>query len=190
MKRLLWIGLLLGAPCLAAPARYELDPEHLTIAFMTDHLGFAKVLGTFAKAQGSYVFDADTGELSDVRVVVETASVDTGHERRDEHLRSNDFLGSAKFPRMTFTAAGGQSLGNQRYAIAGQLELKGVTRPLRLEATLNKSGPYPIGKPVQAMGISARGQLRRSEFGMTYSVDNGWVGDTVELIIEFEARRP
>lgn len=190
MKRLFWLALLMGTPCLAAPVRYELDPEHMTIAFMTDHLGFARVLGTFTRASGSYVFDADTGVLSEVRVVVETASVDTGHERRDEHLRSDDFLGSKKFPRMTFTAADGRSIGNQRYVIAGQLELKGVTRPLRLEATLNKSGPYPIGKPVQAMGVSARGQLKRSEFGMTYSVDNGWVGDAVELIIEFEARRP
>ncbi len=189
MKRLLWIALLLSAPSLAAPARYELDPEHLTIAFLTDHLGFAKVLGSFAKASGSYVFDAETGVLSEVRVIVETASVDTGHERRDEHLRSDDFLDSAKFPRMTFTARNARPLGNQRYAIEGQLELRGVTRPLTIEATVNKSGVYPIGKPVQAMGVSARGQLKRSEFGMTYSVDNGWVGDAVDLLIEFEARR-
>lgn len=189
MRRLLWIALLLGTPAVAAPARYELDPEHMTIAFLTDHLGFAKVLGSFAKASGSYVFDAETGELADVRVVVATASVDTGHARRDEHLRSDDFLGSAKFPQMTFTARSARPVGNQRYAIEGQLELKGVTRPLTIAATLNKSGPYPIGKPVQAMGVSARGQLKRSEFGMTYSVDNGWVGDTVELVIEFEARR-
>ena len=90
---------------------------------------------------------------------------------------------------MTFTATSAKALGNDRYTIDGQLELRGVTRPLTLEATLNKSAPYPIGDKAFVMGVSARGSLKRSDFGMTYAVENGLVGDTVELIIEFEARR-
>lgn len=190
MKRFLLFALLLGSGALsAAPARYELDPEHLTIAFLTEHIGYAKVLGSFGKATGTYTFDETTGTLSNVRIVVETASVTTGHDRRDQHLRSEDFLASSKFPRMTFTAQGARALGNGRFDVAGQLELRGVVRPLTLSATMNKSAPYPIGDKAHVMGVSARGSLRRSEFGMTYSVENGWVGDTVELIIELEARR-
>jgi polyisoprenoid-binding protein YceI len=180
---------LLCGPLLAAPARYELDTEHLTIAFLGEHIGYAKTLGSFRKASGSYVFDDSIQALSELRVVVETASVDTGHERRDRHLRSADFLASAEFPRMTFTAASGRAVGNGRYVIDGQLELRGVTRPLTLEATVNKIAPYPIGDKDIVMGVSARGSLKRSDFGMTYAVENALVGDVVELLLEFEARR-
>lgn len=189
MKKLLWCLLLAGMPLHADPVRYQLDPEHLTVAFLVNHVGFAKVLGSFSSVTGSYLFDAATGEVTDLEVVVETASVDTGHERRDEHLRSGDFLDSRKFPRMTFKARDAALAGNGRYTITGELDLKGVVKPLVLAATLNKRGPYPFGPSVEAMGISARGTLKRSEHGMTYGVDNGWVGNDVELIIEFEARR-
>lgn len=178
----------------AEPARYEIDPEHLTVAFLVDHIGYAKMLGQFRKASGSYTYDEQTGKLSDVKVVVDTASVDTGHERRDEHLRGKDFLNSSKFPQMVFTAQNGRRTGQNQFVIEGELELLGVKRPLALEATLNKAGQYPIGggllggKPY-VMGVSARGNLKRSSYGMMYAVENGWVGDNVELIIEFEARR-
>lgn len=178
----------------AQPARYEIDPDHLSIGFLVDHVGYSKVLGMFRKAEGSYVFDEETGELSDLRVVVDTASVFTNHQKRDEHLKSADFLNSAEFPQMTFTAAGARRAGEREYLIDGDLELLGKRRPVTLQATWNKSGEYPFGggllggKP-WVMGVSARGSFKRSAFGMTYSVDNGWVGDEVELIIEFEARR-
>ena len=70
-----------------------------------------------------------------------------------------------------------------------ELTLLGTTRPLTLEATLNKSAVYPIGDRAEVMGVSARGALKRSEFGMTYGVEGGLVGDDVEIIIEIEARR-
>ncbi len=190
MRKLALICLtLLCGPLIAAPARYELDTEHLTVAFLAEHIGYAKTLGSFRKASGNYVFDDSIQALSELRVVVETASVDSGHERRDRHLRGADFLASAEFPRMTFTAASGRAIGNGRYLIDGQLELRGITRALTLEATVNKIAPYPIGEKDVVMGVSARGSLKRSDFGMTYGVENGLVGDTVELIIEFEARR-
>ena len=65
----------------------------------------------------------------------------------------------------------------------------GVERPLTLVATWNKSGVYPFGDKNYVMGVSARGSFKRSDFGMNYSVENGWVGDTVEIMIEFEAIR-
>ncbi len=190
MKPLLLFLMMLGSGVLAAaPAHYQLDPEHVTIAFLVEHIGYAKVLGSFGKATGTYSFDEATNTLADVRIAVDTASVFTGHERRDQHLRSDDFLAAAKFPRMTFSAQSARAIGERRFAVAGQLELKGIARPLTLEAAVNKSAVYPMGDKAHVMGVSARGTLKRSDFGMTYGVDNGWVGDTVELIIEFEARR-
>ena len=181
-------------PLNAAPATYEIDPEHLSIGFLVDHVGYQRVLGMFRKAGGSYVFDEATGELSDVRVTIESASVFTNHKKRDEHLRGADFLNSAEYPQMTFTADAAQRTGDRTFVINGELEVMGQKRPVTLEATWNKSAEYPFGgsllggKPY-VMGISARGSLTRSAYGMNYGVDKGWVGDEVELIIEFEARR-
>jgi len=183
-----------AAPVAAEPERYQIDPEHLSIGFLVDHIGYAKVLGMFRKAEGAYTFDEQTGELSDLRIVVDTASVFSNHQKRDEHLRSADFLNSAEFPQMVFTADGATRRGERDYVIEGQLELLGQKRPLTLEATWNKSGEYPFGGGVfggnpYVMGVSARGSFERAPYGMTYAVDNGWVGNTVELVVEFEARR-
>lgn len=179
----------MGSVATAAPARYELDPEHLHVAFLTQHLGFAKTLGQFRRVSGSYVFDEAAGTVSEVRVVIETASVDTGHERRDQHLRSDDFLAASRYPQMVYTARSAKRTSDRAFILEGELELRGVKRPLALEATLVKSGPYPMGDRVSVMGVSARGQMMRSDHGMTYGVENGWVGDAVDILIEFEARQ-
>ncbi len=180
--------MLAAASARAEPARYELDPEHLTVGFLVDHIGYAKVLGLFRAARGSYSFDEATAALSQVRIEVDTQSVFSNYASRDRHLKSADFLNSAEFPRMVFTAANAKRTGERSFEIAGQLELLGRTQPLTLNATWNKSGTSPIDK-AYIMGVSARGNFKRSAHGMRYGVDNGWVGDEVALIIEFEARR-
>ena len=186
--------ILASASARAEPERYEIDPEHFSVGFLVDHIGYGKVLGMFRKAGGSYSFDEATGALGELRVSIDTASVFSNHKKRDDHLRSAVFLNSNEFPEMVFTAAGATRRGERDYVIEGQLELLGRTRPVTLEATWNKSAEYPIGGGVfggkpYVMGVSARGSFRRSDFGMNYAVDNGWVGDEVHLIIEFEARR-
>jgi polyisoprenoid-binding protein YceI len=186
-----WLVVVLGTAGAAAaePARYELDPAHTTVAFLVEHIGYAKTLGQFLRSSGGYTFDEDSGTLSDLRVVVGTSSVDTHHDARDDHLRSADFLDTAAHPEMVFTAERAQRTGERTFIVHGELALRGTRRPLALEATLNKSEPYPIGDRAEVMGVSARGTLKRSEFGMTYGVADNLVGDEVELIIEIEARR-
>ena len=173
----------------AAAARYELDPEHTTVAFLVGHLGNAKVLGRFTAVEGSFVFDEATGELADLTVTVGAESVSTDHDARDRHVQQRDFLHAERFPSITFTAAGAQRTGERTFAIAGELTLLGTTRPFTLDATLNKSAEYPIGDRVHVLGVYARGRLQRSQYGMTYGVDNGLVGDDVDVIVEIEARR-
>jgi len=185
------LALLLAAvisPAKAEPARYELDPDHITVAFLVDHLGYAKVLGMFRTVRGSYTFDEATAELGNLRIEVDTQSVFTNYAARDRHLKSAEFLNSAEFPRMVFTANGAKRTGDRTFEIPGQLELLGKSQPLTLDATLNKSGPSPIDR-VYTMGVSARASFKRSSYGMTYGVSNGWVGDEIPLIIEFEAQR-
>lgn len=185
-------ALLAVAPVHAQSARYELDPEHTSVGFLVDHIGYAKVLGMFRAVRGSYRFDESTAALSDVRIEIDTTSVFSNSRRRDDHLRGPDFLNSRQFPRMVFTASSAERTGERTFNIHGELELLGQKRPLTLQATWNKSAESPIG-PIgnrpYLMGVSARGSFLRSTFGMNYAVANGWVGDEVPLIIEFEAIR-
>ena len=184
--------LLAAAPAQAQAAKYKLDPDHITVAFLVDHIGYAKVLGLFRAARGSYSFDEATATLSEVRIEVETASVFTNQPKRDEHLKGPDFLNSGEFPRMVFTASSARRTSERNFEITGQLELLGKSQPLKLLATWNKSAESPLGGPLRkpyVMGVSARGSFKRSAYGMNYAVSNGWVGDEVPLIIEFEAVR-
>ena len=194
---IVWAVLAASSPMLmsaaqAQAARYELDPEHTTVAFLVDHIGYAKVLGMFRSARGSYRFDEATATLSELRIEVETGSVFSNQRKRDDHLKGPDFLNSGEFPKMVFTASGAKRTGDKTFDISGQLELLGKTQPLTLQATWNKSAESPLGGPLgkpYVMGVSARGSFKRSAHGMTYAVANGWVGDEVPLIIEFEAVR-
>lgn len=181
-------------PLRAEPKPYVIDPEHFSVGFLVQHIGYASVLGLFRKAEGSFVFDEETGQLSDLQIAVDAASVFTNHEKRDKHLRGEDFLDSDQHPQMTLTAKRGQFKKQQPATLEAQLSLRGVTRPITLQVTWNKSDRYPIPTSVTnpfpyVLGASARGTLKRADFGMNYAIDNGWVGDAVELIIEFEARR-
>ena len=181
-----------AAPAMAQAARYEIDPTHLSVGFLVEHIGYAKVLGMFRTARGSYRFDEATATLSAVRVEVDTDSVFSNQRQRDEHLKGRDFLNSAEFPRMVFTADSARRTGERSFDISGQLELLGKTQPLTLQATWNKSATSPLGGIFQkpyVMGVSARGSFKRGAYGMNYALANGWVGDDVHLIIEFEAIR-
>lgn len=177
-----------ASPGVAQPTKYSLDPEHLTVAFLIDHIGYAKTLGIFREVSGSFVYDDQTNAITDAEVVVKTASVDTFHERRDDHVRSRDFLNVEAFPEMVFSNLEAAADGPDSGRVTGDLTLLGVTKRIELSVVLNKSAPYPFGSnPPNTLGLSLHGQIKRSDFGMTYGVGNGLVGDTVDLIIEVEA---
>lgn len=184
----LLLSLLVSTAAFAEPRRYEIDPEHLTVGFLVEHVGFAKVFGRFREASGRFTFDEETRTISDVRVVVQTESVFTNVEARDQHLRSEDFLEVEMHPEMIFEADHAV-LDGRTGELPGRLTLRGIEKPLTLSVTWNKSGVSPLpGNPYVA-GFSARGSFDRSDFGMTYGVADGLVGDEVELIIELEAQR-
>ena len=178
----------------AEPAKYVIDPDHFTVALKVRHIGYYDMIGLFTEAAGSFVFDEANPTVRDIAVTVKTGSFFSGHKKRDDHIRSPDFLNAQEFPEMTFVGKSAERTGPRSGRIQGALTLRGVTRPLALDVTWNKSGEYPMGgglfggKPY-VVGINASGRLKRSDFGMTYAVDNGFVGDQVELILGFEARR-
>jgi polyisoprenoid-binding protein YceI len=185
-------ALLLGLSVPAARAemvRYDLDPDHVVVAFLVKHLGYENVLGTFAGVTGHFLFDPETRTLGAVEVSVGADTVDTRHEARDGHVKSADFLNVAAFPTITFTADGGTPRSETEGTVDGTVTILGVSKPLSLDVTLNKIAPYPFGHGKETVGISARGSLDRGAFGMSYGLAGEMVGDRIDLIIEAEAIR-
>lgn len=178
-----------AVPAMADPATYVIDPEHTVVALMVDHLGYAKTLLQFTDVSGSFVYDDETQTLSDVTATVGAESIESFSERRDGHVRGKDFLDVATFPEITFTADGGTPASDTTGTVEGTLTLLGQSLPMELEVTLNKIAPYPFLHQKETIGVSARGTITRSDFGMTYAVEGGIVGDTVDVLIEVEALR-
>jgi polyisoprenoid-binding protein YceI len=176
-------------PSRAAPERYQLDPNHMAIAFLVSHVGFAKTLGQFTRAEGSFVFDPEKPAISDIAVTIDTTSVDTQHEERDKHLRAQDFLWVEQHPQITFHGASAEQTGPRTGRVTGDLTIRGVTKPVTLDIVWNKSAQYPFGDMHYATGVSARAKIKRSDFGMTYALEGGLVGDEVDIILEFEGIR-
>jgi polyisoprenoid-binding protein YceI len=177
-----------GARVHADPIDYTIDPSHLTVAFKVHHVGYFHMVGLFTKGSGAFSFDEDALNLSDLKVVIKTNSVFTGHKKRDAHLRSADFLNASEFPEMVFTGKTVEKTGDKTGKLHGELTLLGVTRPLTLDIRWNKSADHPIYKR-WTVGVDATGALKRSDFGMAYAVKNGWIGDDIDLTIGFEAYR-
>ncbi len=172
----------------AEPVRYEIDPAHTTIAFLVSHIGYQKVLGQFLEFEGGFVFDEEARTLSDLEVTIEVDSIETHNDDRDDHLESDDFLAEDEHEAIRFVMTGSEPTGERTGKVTGDLTIRGVTRPVTLDVTWNKSGPYPFGDNY-VTGISARTSFPRSDFGMDYGVANGLVGDEVEVLIELEAIR-
>lgn len=176
------------APAAAEPARYVIDPSHLSISFKADHVGFGDTIGLFLRGGGEYVFDEATAELSEAVFTVEAASVFSNHEGRDKHLRGEDFLDAEAHPDIRFVMTGARKTGPRTGVLTGDLTLRGATRPIDVDVTWNKSGDYPFGG-AYVMGVTARAVVKRSAWGSEYAVANGWVGDEIPLEIVFEAVR-
>ncbi len=178
---------LTAGPAQAEPRDYVMDREHFAIGFLVHHMGLADTLGMFLEARGSFVYDSEAESLSDVEIVVQAASVFTNHEARDDHLRGPDFLNVREYPTMTFTASEAERSGEDSGKLHGELTLLGETRPLTLDVEYKGERRYFFGDEQMAMGISARGTVMRSDYGMAYALEQDMVGDEIELIIEFEA---
>jgi polyisoprenoid-binding protein YceI len=168
----------------AAPANYSIDMAHTSAIFNINHLGFSTLHGRFGDMDGTLMLDTDNIENSKVSMTIDTASVTTFHEKRDEHLRSPDFFNAAEFPEMTFESSKVVKTGDNTATLEGELTLLGVTKPVVLDLTINKVGPHPFTQAPMA-GFSATGIIKRSDFGMGYGLPA--IGDDVALRLDVEA---
>ncbi|WP_376696811.1 YceI family protein [Wenzhouxiangella sp. EGI_FJ10305] len=183
------LALGLSSISFAEPAEFQIDEDHFSIGFLVEHVGYADTLGQFLEAEGRFAYDESANELESGHVLIQADSVFTNHDKRDEHLRNDDFLDADSHETIRFEATEWRPKSDDQGTLVGDLTLLGQTQPVELDVTLNKSAEYPFGHGKHTLGISARTTIKRSDWGMTYGVEGDLVGDEVELIFEFEANR-
>jgi polyisoprenoid-binding protein YceI len=175
---------------LPAPGTFVLDSSHTHVGFSARHMMVAKVRGQFGTVSGEITI-ADDPLASSVQADIDVASVDTRDEARDGHLRSPDFFHVDEHPTMTYRSTAVTRAGKGRFTVAGDLTVKGVTKPVELEVTYEGAGRDPWGN--ERIGVSATGEIDREAFGLTWNqtLETGGVlvGKAIRIEIEAEAIR-
>jgi polyisoprenoid-binding protein YceI len=191
MKRFLAPALL--ALALAVPAAadtYVIDKGHSEAAFQVRHM-VTKVRGRFEDFGGTIQIDPKSPETSKVELTVKTASVASGNESRDKHLRSADFFDVEKYPVMTFTSTKVKKLADDRYEVTGVLDLRGVKKELVVPVSFLGIVKTPWGGEVAGFEVNLT--LHRKDFGMVWNkaLDNGGVlvGDEAQITVNIEAKK-
>ena len=168
---------------IAVPGTYKIDPDHSSMQFSVGHLGFSELLGRFNTFSGSMVLRPN-GE-SKVEVVVKTASVDTNHDKRNDHLRSPDFLNAKQFPEMRFVSKRVTfDVQGRPVLMEGDLTLLGKTKPATMKVSAIGAGKDPWGG--YRAGYNATTVVKRSEYGMNFMQGEGGIGDDINITVKIE----
>jgi len=165
---------------------YALDTagNHYYAGFQISHLGFSIMHGRFDELAGSIEYDAANPSASKVSVTIQAGSVNTNHAKRDAHLKSPDFFNVGEFPEITFVSTSVAPGADGTAKVTGDLTIHGVTKSITLDARVMKVGIHPFNKkPIAAW--SARGMIKRSDFGIKYGLPA--IGDEVTLLLDIEA---
>jgi len=169
---------------------FAIDAAHTRVGFVARHLMISKVRGSFEDVSGEIVI-ADNPVESSVAVVMQANSITTGQEQRDGHLRSGDFLEIEKYPTLEYRSTGVTALGGNEFTLAGELTIKGVTRPVELHVEFEGLVKSPYGQDV--FGFSATAEIDREEWGITYNMaleaGGVMVSKNIKIEIEGEAVR-
>lgn len=171
-----------------AVGRWSIDPTHSSLAFSARH-AVTRMRGRFRSFQGTIEI-AEVPEHSSVEVVIDAASIDTTNTAADDSMRSEYFLHVAQFPEIVFRSTSVRHGGDNRWVVDGDLAMRGLTRPITLDLTFE--GAVPLAKgPLAKMGVVARGQFDRRQYGMTVNSPlpgGGWIlGNGVQLELDVEA---
>jgi polyisoprenoid-binding protein YceI len=166
---------------------WKLDPNHTLIGAVARHLMVTRVRGRFTSFEGA-VHIAETPEESWAELDIDAASIDTGVDQRDEHLRSADFLDVESHPKITFRSSSVEVTGDDRLRVTGDLTIRGITRPITLDVIFEGVGPDPWGGT--RVGFTMSGELRREDWNMTWNVplEGGGVLVSKSVQLEIEAQ--
>ena len=169
---------------LAAPVDYKIDPTHTATVFSWNHFGFSTPSANFSDIQGVINVDNAKPANSSVEVTIPVSSVNTNVTALDKEFQEEGWFNAAKYPNITFKSTKVETKDKKHFKITGNLTVKGITKPVVLDAVLNKQGEHPMAK-VPAIGFNATTSFNRSEFGIGNYVPN--VGDKITVNITTEA---
>jgi polyisoprenoid-binding protein YceI len=173
-------------------ARYEIDPDHSRAQFAVTHMMVSTVRGEFSGLTGVIQFDPTIIKQSTIEASFEAATVSTGVEKRDTHLRSRDFFHAAKFPKITFRSTEVRGAGVGRYRVTGDLTIRGVTKPVVMNV---ESAATEVKDPSGNFrrGAVARTRINRGNFGLNWNVslEGGGVlvGESIEVTLDIQMVR-
>ncbi|TXJ10650.1 MAG: polyisoprenoid-binding protein [Acinetobacter sp.] len=169
---------------MAAPMDYKIDPTHTATVFSWNHFGFSTPSANFSDIQGMIKVDEKNPAQSSVEVVIPVSSVNTNVKALDNEFQEEAWFNAAKFPNITFKSTKVETKDKKHFKITGDLTVKGVTKPVVLNAVLNKKSAHPMSK-LETIGFNATTSFQRSAFGIGNYVPN--VGDEITVNITTEA---
>ena len=178
---------LVSTVAFAAPLTYKIDANHTDVVASWSHFGFSNPIAHFGKVDGNITYDAANVGASKVEVTIPLSGLNSHVPDFDDHLRSGDFFDAEKFPDITFKSTSVKAAGKGKLKVTGDLTIKGTTKPVVLNVTINKIAVQPMAKR-EAAGFSATATIKRSDFGVGLYAPN--VSDEVKLSITTEAIVP
>ncbi|MEU8844259.1 YceI family protein [Streptomyces roseus] len=165
---------------------YVLDSAHTRIGFVARHAMVTKVRGAFHQFEGTAHLDGKAPANSSGQIVIKTASIDTGVEQRDQHLRTNDFLDAPNFPDITFRTTKVEQKSDTDYRVTGDLTVKDTTKPVTIDFEYTGNAIDPYGN--LRVGLEGTATISRKEFGVTWNaaLEGGGVLVGDKVVLEFD----
>ncbi len=167
MKHTILALLVFAAFSVQAQTKWTLDKSHSNVNFAVGHMVFSEVTGLFREFDATLVASKDDLTDAKIEATIKTASIDTQNERRDNHLRSDDFLNAEKFPEIKFVSTKVEKTGEKSYTITGNLTIRDVTKPVVLDTEFRGTVNDPWGNI--KYGFKATTKIDRFEFGTTWN---------------------
>jgi polyisoprenoid-binding protein YceI len=165
---------------------YQLDPAHTRIGFVARHAMVTKVRGTFKQFEGSAHLDAQDPTKSSATLRIKTDSIDTGSEQRDAHLRTNDFFDAPNHPEIVFESTSAERIDDDTYRLAGDLTIKGVTKPVSVDFEFTGSAKDPFGN--LRAGFEGTATVNRKDWDLTWNapLETGGFLVSDRVVLEFD----
>jgi polyisoprenoid-binding protein YceI len=169
-----------------ANTKWVLDPTHSELGFKIKHLMITNVSGNFKEIEAEVQTEGEDFTTAQIEAKIKTASINTNNEQRDAHLRTSDFLEAEKYPEILFTSSRVEKIDNENFYVYGNLTLKGITKPVKLNAEYSGVTKDPWGN--ERSGVIITGKINRSEWGVTFNtvLETGGVALSDEIKIHSE----
>jgi polyisoprenoid-binding protein YceI len=168
-----------------ASTTWNLDAAHSEVNFKVKHLVISTVSGQFKNFSSAVTTEGDDFSTAKISFELESGSIDTGMEMRDNHLRGDDFFNAEAFPKINFVATAVRPLEGAEYAIDGNLTIRDVTKPITLKSEFGGIAVDPYGQT--KAGFEVEGKIKRSEFGLSWNALTEAGGAVVSDEVKFQA---